>query len=321
METLRKHIVVSGIGAIGGYYGGLLANLSSSLESVKVSFFMREGEHLNKVKEEGLHIQTPTLDIRAQAFCATHKAEELDTADFLFLATKSYHLEENIQQLLPSISSQTVIIPLLNGLDIAPRIRKVLPNNVILPAVCHITARRYVGEIIVRSDENMLHFGGDLSINSSLSTEDYFNAEYLYLLLKAAGVKCRYFPDVRRRIREKFLMLSPSALATAYFDTAIGEVMDLHKEEFEELVAELSALYYAKGWSEEHNLEERAIYLVQKMPREATTSMHSDIKAAHISEIESLVAYPLSLAKEVGIKMPLYEKMYSFLKNKIDTQA
>ena len=42
------HIVVSGLGAIGGYYGGMLAAYTEQMQALHTSFFMRPGELSNR---------------------------------------------------------------------------------------------------------------------------------------------------------------------------------------------------------------------------------------------------------------------------------
>lgn len=308
------HIIVSGLGAIGGYYGGMLAAYTEPLQALHTSFFMRPGEHLEVLKSRGLHIATPTIDCIARPYKVSSVASELPIADVLFLATKSYDALENIEQLRPLITPSTVIIPLHNGLDVPPAIHRALPENLILPGVCHITGRRTApGEITVRSDSNVLKFGAAADLNSRLSIAEWATSEWLYTLMQAAGIKCRLYREMAPYLREKFLMLSPSALATSYFDMPIGRVQEEEAEAFRGLMKELASLYRAAGWEQDLFLEEKGYRAVEMMPREATTSMHSDILAGHRSELESLVGFVVREGQRLGVSMPLYRKMYQAL--------
>ena len=312
------HIVVSGLGAIGGYYGGMLAAYTEQMQALHTSFFMRPGEHLEQVKSQGLHISSPTIDSTVHPYRVSSVASELPTADVLFLATKSYDALENIEQLRPIITPSTAIVPLHNGLDVPSAIHQALPDNLILPGVCHITGRRTApGEIVVRSDSNVLKFGASEALNSRISMAEWATAEWLYTLMQAAGLKCRLYREMAPYLREKFLMLSPSAAATAYFDMPIGRVQDEHNEEFRGLMSELASLYRVAGWEQDLFLEEKGYRAVEKMPREATTSMHSDILAGHRSELESLVGYVVREGQRLGVPTPLYRKMYHALLERI----
>lgn len=314
---MATNIIISGIGAIGGYYGGMLAAYAQNLQSVNVYFFMREGEHLKSVQEKGLHLLSPSIDLHAKPRLATADSHLLPQADYLFLATKSYNARENLEQLTSVITPQTIVIPMHNGLDIPPMIQEVLPDNLILPAVCHITGRRSRGTISVRSDDNLLKFGSDSTLAHAITSEVIERSEWLYTLLKASGIKCRLYREMAPYLREKYLMLSPSAVATAYFDIPIGIVQNEHEPEFRALLKEIANLYRAAGWENDPFLEEKGYDLVLKMPREATTSMHSDILANNQSEIESLVGYVVRMAEHYNIEVPLYKKMYQTLLERI----
>lgn len=308
---MNTNIIISGLGAIGGYYGGMLAAFTQQLRSLNTYFFMRTGAHLERVREKGLHLVSPSIDVYAQPTLATDDVACLPEADYLFLATKSYDALDNLDQLRSVITPRTIVVPLHNGLDVPPMIHDALPENLILPGVCHITARRTEGEITVRSDSNVLKFGTDTTLNARISADEYARAEWLYTLLLAAGVRCRLYREMASYLREKFLMLSPSALATTYYNMPIGRVQAEYEEEFRTLLSELASVYRAAGWEEDLLIEARGYDLVLKMPREATTSMHSDILAGHQSELESLVGYVIRLARHYGVAVPLYTKMYN----------
>lgn len=303
-------IVISGIGAIGGFYGGLLAALAESLTSVEVYFYMRPGEHLERVQATGLHITTPTLDVVGHPTLATSDVTQLPKADFLILATKSYDAIDNISQLRSIITSETIVIPMHNGVDIPPLIQQALPDCKLVPSVCYIVSRRSVGEIRVMSDNNILKIGTDSSLVHAVDAKLRERAEWIYLLLKASGVKVAYFDEVAPMLREKYLTISPSAAATAYYNANIGMVQTEYEVEFRALIRELTELYRAEGWEWSEDLADKGFDLIMRMPREGTTSMHSDLLAGNRSEIESLVGYVIREAERLGVPVPLYRKMY-----------
>ena len=121
-------IAISGIGAVGGYYGGLLAAHYQDSEDVDI-FFISRGENLKAIKEFGLEIKKSFKKTIAIPTLATDNPAEIGPVDYLLCCTKSYDLEENIRHLKPVISPETVILPLLNGADIAERIEKILPGS------------------------------------------------------------------------------------------------------------------------------------------------------------------------------------------------
>ena len=81
----------------------------------------------------GLH-RAPRLLSRRSPRSATY--------DLLILATKSYDLEANIQQLRPIITPRTIILPLLNGADITDQIQALLPEARVWDGCVYISGRK-----------------------------------------------------------------------------------------------------------------------------------------------------------------------------------
>ena len=87
-------IAISGIGAVGGYYGGLLAAHYQDSEDVDI-FFISRGENLKAIKEFGLEIKKSFKKTIAIPTLATDNPAEIGPVDYLLCCTKSYDLEEN----------------------------------------------------------------------------------------------------------------------------------------------------------------------------------------------------------------------------------
>ena len=136
----KTKIAISGIGAVGGYYGGLLAARYKDSEDIDI-YFISRGENLEEIRKNGIEVKNTFLTIKAKPTLATDNPAEIGPVDYLFCCTKSYDLEENIVQLTPIIGPNTVIIPLLNGADIAERIQKLLPNNEVWKGCVYIGSR------------------------------------------------------------------------------------------------------------------------------------------------------------------------------------
>lgn len=136
----KTKIAISGIGAVGGYYGGLLAARYKDSEDIDI-YFISRGENLKEIRENGIEVKNTFLTIKAKPTLATDNPAEIGPVDYLFCCTKSYDLEENIAQLTPVIGPNTVIIPLLNGANITERIQQLLPNNEIWKGCVYIGSR------------------------------------------------------------------------------------------------------------------------------------------------------------------------------------
>ena len=90
----KVKIAISGIGAVGGYYGGSLAAYYENNDDVDI-FFISRGKNLEAIKENGLQIKKSYRRITTRPTLATDNPAEIGPVDYLFLCTKSYDLEDN----------------------------------------------------------------------------------------------------------------------------------------------------------------------------------------------------------------------------------
>lgn len=298
-------IAFSGIGAVGGYYGGTLAAFYEKSSEVDV-FFIARGENLRVIRENGLEIKKSYKKILAKPALATDNPAEIGPVDYLFCCTKSYDLEDNIRQLSPVIGPDTVIIPLLNGAEISEQIQKILPDNKVWKGCVYIGARLVSpGHIEKFSLKDRLFFG--------LNKKDKEQQEKLRSLLNNARIFVTNPDDIDIEIWKKFFMISPAATITSYFNATINEVISDHMDLFITLGYELKSVAEAKGIQLPEDIVFSSIQSQKMMPGNSTTSMHSDFKNGNRTEIETLTGYVIREADALGIEVPTYKFMYKGL--------
>lgn len=304
---LRK-IVISGLGGVGGYYGAMLNEYARREAQGREVYFIARGEHLRHIRERGLHLSTPTRDMYIHPTKATDQASELGKADLLILATKSYDLEENIQQLMPLIAPHTIILPLLNGANISEQIKALVPEAEVWQGCTYISARRpRAGEVMLENDRESLYFGAGQEVQTDAE------AELLDLLL-ASGVNAHNPRDIALVIRKKFIMISATATGTSYYDMTVGEALNTHPQEMRALIEEVCMLSEAEGYELGGDAVEAAIKRQHIMPAESTSSMHIDFMNGTPTELENLTGYVVHRAKALGVLVPTYIRMYEKLK-------
>ena len=108
---LLKNITISGLGGVGGYYGAMLVEAARREGLGRTISFVARGAHRAAIEERGLHVHTPERDFTVRPDYLAEDPHDLPPTDLLILATKSYDLEANIQQLRPIITPRTIILP------------------------------------------------------------------------------------------------------------------------------------------------------------------------------------------------------------------
>ncbi len=301
-------IAFSGIGGVGGYYGGMLAAHYRNSDTVSI-YFISRGKNLEEIRQNGLRIQTKDAVTEACPAIVTDRPADIGVVDYLFCTTKSYDLEANIGQLSPLIGTQTIVIPLLNGADITERLRRILPHNTVWYGCVYIGARLAAPGLVTKfTDRSRLWFGD--------REGDRNRQQALLQLLTAAGIDALNPEDIITRIWQKFFLISVGATLTSYYNQSIGEILQHHREDYRLLGDELMQVARAKRIVLPDDMVEKVVADQQKMPYDATTSMHTDFRNGKQTELDTLTGYVVRAGQEYGIPTPAYHKMYEKLKQR-----
>jgi 2-dehydropantoate 2-reductase len=308
---IKTKIIIAGIGGVGGYFGGLLANHFYDNENVEIIFVAR-GEHLKAIQKNGLKVIKGENEFIAKPHIATDNTNEIGFVDFIIIATKSFDLETIIQQLQPCINQDTIVLPLLNGVDSKERINKILPNNIVLDGCAYIVSRlKQFGVIENSGNIQTLYFGLETIENDKLVK--------LENLFKEANIEASLSRNISTIIWEKFIFISPTATATSYFDKSIGEVLSdkEHYETIMELIEEVKQIAKAKQIIVSEDITEKTLKKLKALPFETTSSMHTDFKNKKLNnELASLTGYVLREGMKYNLETPIYNKTYAELKKK-----
>ena len=301
----KTKIAISGIGAVGGYYGGLLAARYKDSDNVDI-YFISRGENLDEIRENGIEVKNTFLTIKSRPTLATDNPAEIGPVDYLFCCTKSYDLEENIAQLAPVIGPDTVIIPLLNGADIAERVQQLVPDNEVWKGCVYIGSRLVKpGRIEKFTIKDRIFFGSDHGNKKRIKE--------LQEILANARILTTVPENINLEIWKKFFMISTAATITSYFNEMISEVLANHLDLYITLSYELKSVAEAKGIRFQDNPVFSSIEAQKIMPNNSTTSMHSDFKRGGHTEVETLTGYVVRTAQELGVEVPTYQFMYKGL--------
>src|SRR5688572_16131460 len=107
-------VLVMGTGAVGGYYGGMLA-----LRGHAITFVAR-GANLAALRERGLEIRTAGQLHHLQPVTAVESPAAADgPVDLILFTVKGYDAATAAAALRPVIGPETAVLTLLNGVDSA----------------------------------------------------------------------------------------------------------------------------------------------------------------------------------------------------------
>lgn len=302
-------ILIAGIGGVGGYFGGLLAKHFENNALVKINFLAR-GNHLEKIKKDGLKIITPTSEIIAKPNLASDNANEIGEMDLIIICTKNYDVEKTLVQINPCINESTAILTLLNGVESFNVIKKYYPENLIINGCTYIVSKIKEAGVIENSGAiQKIFFGLDNETNDILIQ--------LESVFKQAGIDANLTDLISTINWEKFIFISATATATSYYNQTIGEILlDENKTLFvKKLIDEVYELSKAKHITTYVNVVENSFKRFSSMSFDTSSSMHLDFKNKKtFTELESLTGYVVREAEKLNLLVPNFKLAYYSLK-------
>src|SRR5207302_5008870 len=146
-------ILIVGAGAVGGYFGGRLAQAGRD-----VTFLVRPSR-AKQLHRDGLRIISPHGDAVLTPKLVT--AETIDAPyDLVLLSVKAYALEAAMNDFAPAIGPETMILPVLNGMRHINLLTKRFGEHVVIGGVCLVVAEiDDQGRIVQLADIQRLAYG------------------------------------------------------------------------------------------------------------------------------------------------------------------
>ncbi|MBZ0168651.1 MAG: 2-dehydropantoate 2-reductase, partial [Kofleriaceae bacterium] len=140
------------VGAVGGYFGGLLAKGGAD-----VTFIARR-ERLEALRTKGLTVKSWKGDFSIRV-SATDNAAEVGPVDLVLFCVKSYDTESAIRQALPMVGPQTDVLSLQNGIDNEEKIASVIGQEKVLAGIAYIGASSPEPGVILHQESGKIVFG------------------------------------------------------------------------------------------------------------------------------------------------------------------
>ena len=278
-------IAILGVGGVGGYFGGLLARFYKEPSETEIHFISR-GANLKTIRDKGLQLQTQDGNFTVFPKSVKDDATTLGPVDYLLCCTKSYHLEDAVRNASGCIGKNTVIIPMLNGVDAPERIKAILPGHTIWNACVYLVAKLNGPGIVSQTGNVKALFFGSEEVGDS-------RPSILESIFRKAGLDVTATSGIKEKAWEKFVFISPLATTTSFLDITSAEVLNTEegKKIFLALHQEVLTVASEKGIKLPEDIITKTPELIGKIPAGTTTSMHRDFQSGNPTELESLRGY------------------------------
>jgi len=294
--------LVLGAGAVGGYFGGRLAEADRD-----VTFLIRPARAA-LLAEHGLRVASLLGDFTVRPQLVT--ADRLGGAyDLILLTAKHYDLDQAIETIRPAVGPRTAVLPLLNGLVHLDRLAAVFGSEAILGGVAYVGASLQPdGSIRHHNRLSGIAFGersGGVSARTRAISAEFANTK----------VSAPPSENVMLDMWEKFVMITTMAGMNCLMRGTIGEIAAT--EDGAALTLDLFAENRAVAEAAGYPLRAAYIEQISKMLTEKgslnNASMHHDLAHGSRTEAEWIIGDMRRRAAALGVATTLLRTAYAHL--------
>ena len=315
MNNLKnKKLLIYGTGAVGGYYGGVLAKAGFDVT------FIARGKTYEALKKNGLTLilEGKKEIIPIKVFNDT---KDLGIFDYIFISVKSIDTKDAAEKIKNNVGPDTNVLSFQNGVDNEEIIGNVVGIDKVVGSSVYVTSRQIELGVIDQFGYNAVMFG-ELDKRESKRVLELRN------ILESSGIVCVIPQDMLAELWNKLVWNASFNPVSVLTGKTVDEMLE-DKESFElikKIMTEVRDVAIAYGVNirpdtVEFNLT-RSKRIVKQNATESQdftgfkTSMLQDFEKGKPIELEELVGVVVRKAKEKNMKVPHTEKVYNQIKEK-----
>lgn len=295
IDSRRHRIAVMGAGAVGCYYGGLLARAGHEV------VLIGRPAHVEAVRAHGLRIETAAFDEFIPLEAATD-ASAVDGADLVLFCVKSTDTESAAADMLPYLDARALVLTLQNGVDNDIRLRSVLREEVAAAVVYVATAMAGPGHV-------RHHGRGELVIAPSSHSAQWAS------IFTAAGIPTQISHNVRGALWAKLVLNCAYNAMSAITALPYGQLVRQPgiTDCLADVVAECLAVAQADGIEIPGDIAEAVRAIATTMPGQLSSTAQ-DLARGKASEIDHLNGYIVRRAEVLDVPVPANRLLTALVK-------
>jgi len=309
MGAVHKPVVgIIGTGAIGGFYGVMLARAGFD-----VHFLLRS--EFSAVAERGLQVNSavhgPLTLNPAQAYCA---AADMPKCDWLLVGAKTTSNADLAPAIIEAAKPDAKVLLLQNGLDVEDSLRPLLPDSLhLLGGLCLICVHREGPGVITHQALGAVNIGYHSGPAIDQVTRMAMVEEGAGLF-RSAGIDSQAMPNLHQARWQKLVWNIPYNGLSVLLGAGTSALMaDADSRALiQTLMAEVVQGAKSCGHDVPPGYADYLFMMTEKMP-DYWPSMYHDFLHKRPLELEAIYARPLAAAKAAGCELPRIESLYRTL--------
>lgn len=288
-------IAVMGAGAVGCYYGGLLARAGHEVRLIG------RARHVEAVARHGLLLETAGSSGRIP-LAATTGADGVRDAELVLCCVKTSDTAPAAAAMRPHLAADAVVVSLQNGVDNPDLLRAGLPQEII-PAAVYVATQ-------MAGDGHVRHHGG-----GRLVLGDTPRAGRVAALFAGAGIPVEISGNIDGELWTKLIVNCAynalSAITTLPYarlaqHAGVAQVL-------RDVVDECLAVADKAGVAPAGDVWESVGRIPQAMPGQISSTAQ-DLQRGRPTEIDHLNGCIVRRGDELGVAVPVNRLLYTLVK-------
>ena len=299
-KTMNLKIAVMGAGAVGCYYGAMLARAGHDV------VLIARPHHVQAIAADGLRLQTAHFEEQVRLAAST-QASAVQGADVVLFCVKSTDTGSAGAQMRPFLKADALVLCLQNGVDNAERLRLELPEHDVAAAVVYV-ATEMVGPGHVKHNGR-----GELVL--APSTFARISSRTLANALAAAGVPTEISGNVRGALWAKLTLNCAYNAVSAITQLPYGKTVPGVgiQEVTRDLVDECLAVAAADGITIAGDMDAAVRNIAETMQSQYSSTAQDLARGKH-TEIDYLNGFIVRRGEALGVATPMNRVMWALVK-------
>ena len=288
-------IAVMGAGAVGCYYGGMLARAGHDVTLIG------RATHVDAVRAHGLFLDTQSFQAHVPMQSST-EAAAVRGAMLVLCCVKSTDTASAAADMAPHLEPDALLLSLQNGVDNAERLQSLLPQRV-APAVVYVATE-------MAGPGHVKHHGrGELVIGPAPAGDE------IVALFAAAGVPVQISDNVPGALWAKLILNCAYNALSAIAQVPYGRLVQGEGVELviRDVVNECLAVARGSGVTVPADLWDAVARIPRTMPGQLSSTAQ-DLARGKRSEIDHLNGHVLRRGEALGIATPANRVLHTLVK-------
>jgi 2-dehydropantoate 2-reductase len=298
-ESIR--VAVLGAGAVGCYYGGMLARAGHPVTLIG------RPAHVEAFRASGLRFEGLKFDEQVPVEAST-EAAAVRGARLVLFCVKSTDTEQAAAQIARHLDPDAVVVNLQNGVDNTERIRSKVSQPVV-PAVVYVATE-------MKGPGHLKHHGrGDLVIGSLDGTVSAGILRDLKIRFENASIPVQISDNVAGELWAKLVVNCAYNALSAISQLPYGKLIEGQgvREVMRDVVEETLAVAKASGVTMAPGMLDKVYRIAEAMPTQYSSTAQ-DLARGKPTEIDHLNGYVVRRGEALGIAAPANRALHALVK-------